>query len=247
MCFNVILLGRFLLNPVFFPSSFQLIILLYRFHTYDYARHFLSSCTRILGLETQPNGIEFDGRYCQVGTYPIGIDPNQFIEGLQKESIVKRLRSLEARFDGVKVIIGVDRLDYIKGIPQKLQALETFLTQHPEWIGKVVLVQLAIPSRQDVEEYQDLRACVNELVGRINGRFGTVESVPIHYMHKSVPFEELTAMYALADACLVTSTRDGMNLVSVLSCSLFRPFFGKRLNRSLMTAIGGIRVHFITG
>lgn len=184
------------------------------FHTYDYARHFLSSCTRILGLETQPNGIEFDGRYCQVGTYPIGIDPNQFVEGLQKESIVKRLRSLEARFEGVKVIIGVDRLDYIKGIPQKLQALETFLTQHPEWIGKVVLVQLAIPSRQDVEEYQDLRACVNELVGRINGRFGTVESVPIHYMHKSVPFEELTAMYALADACLVTSTRDGMNLVA---------------------------------
>jgi trehalose 6-phosphate synthase len=78
---------------------------------------------------------------------------------------------------------------------------------------QVVLVQLAIPSRQDVEEYQNLRACVNELVGRINGRFGTVEWVPIHYMHKSVPFEELTAMYALADACLVTSTRDGMNLV----------------------------------
>lgn len=80
--------------------------------------------------------------------------------------------------------------------------------------SKVVLVQLAIPSRQDVEEYQNLRACVNELVGRINGRFGTVEFMPIHYMHKSVPFEELTAMYALADACLVTSTRDGMNLVS---------------------------------
>lgn len=80
--------------------------------------------------------------------------------------------------------------------------------------SQVVLVQLAIPSRQDVEEYQNLRACVNELVGRINGRFGTVEFMPIHYMHKSVPFDELTAMYALADACLVTSTRDGMNLVS---------------------------------
>lgn len=220
MCFSVTLLGRFLHS---FSCAFKNLaksFFFYRFHTYDYARHFLSSCTRILGLETQPNGIEFDGRYCQVGTYPIGIDPNQFVEGLQKESIVKRLRSLEARFEGVKVIIGVDRLDYIKGIPQKLQALETFLTQHPEWIGKVVLVQLAIPSRQDVEEYQDLRACVNELVGRINGRFGTVESVPIHYMHKSVPFEELTAMYALADACLVTSTRDGMNLVSS-----FPPFF----------------------
>ncbi|ODN81295.1 alpha,alpha-trehalose-phosphate synthase [UDP-forming] 1 [Cryptococcus wingfieldii CBS 7118] len=184
------------------------------FHTYDYARHFLSSCTRILGLETQPNGIEFEGRYCQVGTFPIGIDPHQFTEGIQKESIRNRIRQMEARFEGCKVILGVDRLDYIKGIPQKLHALEVFLTQHPEWIGKVVLVQLAIPSRQDVEEYQNLRACVNELVGRINGRFGTVESMPIHFMHKSVPFEELTAMYALSDACLVTSTRDGMNLVA---------------------------------
>ncbi|WRT63373.1 alpha,alpha-trehalose-phosphate synthase [UDP-forming] 1 [Kwoniella shivajii] len=184
------------------------------FHTYDYARHFLSSCTRILGLQTQPNGIEFEGRYAQVGTYPIGIEPMQFVEGLQKEKVQTRLQALENRFKGCKVIIGVDRLDYIKGIPQKLHALEVFLTQHPEWIGKVVLVQLAIPSRQDVEEYQNLRACVNELVGRINGRFGTVEFMPIHYLHKSVPFEELTAMYALADACLVTSTRDGMNLVA---------------------------------
>ncbi|WWC67150.1 alpha,alpha-trehalose-phosphate synthase [UDP-forming] 1 [Kwoniella pini CBS 10737] len=184
------------------------------FHTYDYARHFLSSCTRILGLQTQPNGIEFEGRYAQVGTYPIGIEPMQFVEGLQQEKVQNRLKALETRFQGCKVIIGVDRLDYIKGIPQKLHALEVFLTQHPEWIGKVVLVQLAIPSRQDVEEYQNLRACVNELVGRINGRFGTVEFMPIHYLHKSVPFEELTAMYALADACLITSTRDGMNLVA---------------------------------
>nr|ODN88929.1 alpha,alpha-trehalose-phosphate synthase (UDP-forming) [Cryptococcus depauperatus CBS 7841] len=185
------------------------------FHTYDYARHFLSSCTRILGLETQPNGVEFEGRYCQVGTFPIGIDPHQFVDGIKKETIRKRLQQMEERFKGCKVIIGVDRLDYIKGIPQKLHALEVFLTQHPEWIGKVVLVQLAIPSRQDVEEYQNLRACVNELVGRINGRFGTVESMPIHFLHKSVPFDELTAMYALADACLVTSTRDGMNLASL--------------------------------
>lgn len=184
------------------------------FHTYDYARHFLSACTRILGLPTQPNGIEFEGRYAQVGTFPIGIDPHQFVEGLGKEKVVSRLKTLENRFEGCKVIIGVDRLDYIKGIPQKLHALEVFLEQHPEWIGKVVLVQLAIPSRQDVEEYQNLRACVNELVGRINGRFGTVEFMPIHYLHKSVPLDELTAMYALADACLVTSTRDGMNLVA---------------------------------
>ncbi|KAL5525652.1 hypothetical protein ACEPAG_6988 [Sanghuangporus baumii] len=184
------------------------------FHTYDYARHFLSSCTRILGLPTMPNGVEFEGRLVHVGTFPIGIEPSNFIDNLERESVKRRLAELENRFNGVKVIVGVDRLDYIKGVPQKLHALELFLTQHPEWIGKVVLVQLAVPSRQDVEEYQNLRSTVNELVGRINGRFGTVEFMPIHFMHKSLPFDELCALYALSDVCLVSSTRDGMNLVS---------------------------------
>ncbi|KAJ1307548.1 hypothetical protein OPQ81_001645 [Rhizoctonia solani] len=184
------------------------------FHTYDYARHFLSSCTRILGAPTMPNGIEFEGRYSQVGTFPIGIDPDQFVNNLAKPGVKERVAALEQRFKGVKIIVGVDRLDYIKGVPQKLHALEVFLTEHPEWIGKVVLVQLAVPSRQDVEEYQNLRSTVNELVGRINGRFGTVEFMPIHFMHKSLAFDELCALYAVSDVCLVTSTRDGMNLVS---------------------------------
>jgi len=184
------------------------------FHTYDYARHFLSSCTRILGLPTMPNGVEFEGRLAHVGTFPIGIEPSSFIKNLEKESVKSRIAQLEHRFNGVKVIVGVDRLDYIKGVPQKLHALELFLTQHPEWIGKVVLVQLAVPSRQDVEDYQNLRSTVNELVGRINGRFGTVEFMPIHFMHKSLAFDELCALYAISDVCLVTSTRDGMNLVS---------------------------------
>ncbi|RDB25689.1 Alpha,alpha-trehalose-phosphate synthase [UDP-forming] 1 [Hypsizygus marmoreus] len=184
------------------------------FHTYDYARHFLSSCTRILGLPTMPNGVEFEGRLVHVGTFPIGIEPSTFIDNLKREPVKKRIAQLEHRFNGVKVIVGVDRLDYIKGVPQKLHALELFLTQHPEWIGRVVLVQLAVPSRQDVEEYQNLRSTVNELVGRINGRFGTVEFMPIHFMHKSLTFDELCALYAVSDVCLVSSTRDGMNLVS---------------------------------
>jgi trehalose-6-phosphate synthase len=136
--YNAISLGKFMTpsssHPIFqsrdvsdFPS----------FHTYDYARHFLSSCTRILGLETEPNGCEFEGRFAQVGTFPIGIDPHQFVEGLQRPTVQTRLKQLEKRFEGCKVIMGVDRLDYIKGIPQKLQALEIFLSQHPEWVGKV--------------------------------------------------------------------------------------------------------------
>ncbi|KAI8589830.1 glycosyltransferase family 20-domain-containing protein [Geranomyces variabilis] len=184
------------------------------FHTYDYARHFMSSCTRILGLHTMPNGVEFEGRVVHVGTFPIGIDTDKFAEGLKTEKISQRIQQLKDKFKGVKLIVGVDRLDYIKGVPQKLHALELFLSQHPEWIEKVVLVQVAVPSRQDVEEYQNLQRVVNELVGRINGRFGTIDYAPIHFMHRSVQFDELVALYAVADACLVSSTRDGMNLVS---------------------------------
>ncbi|KAI9339690.1 glycosyltransferase family 20-domain-containing protein [Obelidium mucronatum] len=184
------------------------------FHTYDYARHFLSSCARILGVHTMPNIVEFEGRCVHVGTFPIGIDPPKFHECLQKPSVVARIKSLKATFNGCRVLVGVDRLDYIKGVPQKLRAFELFLQQHPEWIEKVVLVQVAVPSRQDVEEYQQLRDVVNELVGRINGKFGSVTFMPIHFVHKSVNFEELNAVYSVADACIISSTRDGMNLVS---------------------------------
>lgn len=130
------------------------------------------------GLAATPNGIEFQGKIIACGAFPIGIDPEKFQEGLKKEKVQKRIAMLEQKFQGVKLMVGVDRLDYIKGVPQKLHALEVFLSDHPEWVGKVVLVQVAVPSRQDVEEYQNLRAVVNELVGRINGKFGEC-SVPL--------------------------------------------------------------------
>lgn len=166
------------------------------------------------GTPTTPNGVDYNGRFVTVGAFPIGIDPEKFVEGLKKPKVQERIEALKRKFNGVKLIVGVDRLDYIKGVPQKLHALEVFLTEHPEWIGKIVLVQVAVPSRQDVEEYQNLRAVVNELVGRINGKFGTIEFMPIHFLHQSVSFDELTALYAVSDVCLVSSTRDGMNLVS---------------------------------
>ena len=154
------------------------------FHTYDYARHFLSSCSRILGLSTTPNGVMFQGKFVSVGAFPIGIDPDKFSEGLKKPKVQERIAALQRKFQGVKLIVGVDRLDYIKGVPQKLHALEVFLTEHPEWVGRVVLVQVAVPSRGDVEEYQNLRATVNELVGRINGKFGQYpSSLPTHVIY----------------------------------------------------------------
>ncbi|CCE88986.1 Piso0_001781 [Millerozyma farinosa CBS 7064] len=185
------------------------------FHTYDYARHFLSSVSRIVANVTiWPNRIDYAGRSVAVGAFPIGIDVDKFTEGLKRPNVIERIQQLKNKFKDTKIIVGVDRLDYIKGVPQKLHAFEIFLTENPDWIGKVVLVQVAVPSRGDVEEYQSLRATVNELVGRINGKFGTVEFVPIHFMHKSVSFDELISLYYLSDVCLVSSTRDGMNLVS---------------------------------
>lgn len=138
--------------------------------------NFLSetSLTSTREVATTPNGVEFGGKYVTVAAFPIGIDPEKFVDGLKTKKVIDRIAVLERKFEGVKIIVGVDRLDYIKGVPQKLHALEVFLTEHPEWVGKVVLVQVAVPSREDVEEYQNLRAVVNELVGRINGKFGTL-------------------------------------------------------------------------
>lgn len=185
------------------------------FHTYDYARHFLSSIERILDIGTSPQGVRYDGRDINIGAYPIGIDVDKFLNGLKEPSVQERMEVLKSKFGpNCKLIVGVDRLDYIKGVPQKLHSFEIFLDTHPEWIGNVILIQVAVPSRGDVEEYQNLRSNVNELVGRINGKFGTVEFVPIHFLHKSVSFNELIALYAISDVCFVSSTRDGMNLVS---------------------------------
>ena len=193
------------------------------FHTNDYARHFLSSCWILLyvhsiptmltsklaltrnlisGLPTTTATVTFRGRTIKVGAFPIGIDPSFFTSNLISESVQSRLRSLEDEFSDTKVMVGVDRLDYVKGVPQKLRAFEILLETHPEWVGKVVLIQVAIPTRGEVEEYKNLRYLVNELVGRINGKFGTFEYTPIHFMHQSVTFPELLALYAISDVCV---------------------------------------------
>lgn len=184
------------------------------FHTFDYGRHFLNSCTRILGLEYTPYGVESKGHLTRVGTFPIGIDPPKFLEELQQPRTRDKVSSFESKFEGKRVIVGCDRLDMIKGIPQKLLAFEKFLTEHPEWRDSVVLVQVAVPSRITVPEYQRLRQHVHELVGRINGRFGTLSHVPIHYLDQSIPFHEMCALFRCSDLALITSVRDGMNLVS---------------------------------
>ncbi|OAY78691.1 alpha,alpha-trehalose-phosphate synthase [UDP-forming] 1 [Ananas comosus] len=184
------------------------------FHTYDYARHFVSACTRILGLEGTPEGVEDQGKLTRVAAFPIGIDSERFKRALDHPTVKERIKELKQRFEGRKVMLGVDRLDMIKGIPQKILAFEKFLEENPLWRDKVVLLQIAVPTRTDVPEYQKLTSQVHEIVGRINGRFGTLTAVPIHHLDRSLDFYGLCALYAVTDVALVTSLRDGMNLVS---------------------------------
>ena len=184
------------------------------FHTYDYARHFLSVCTRILGLEATPKGVTYKHHVASVGIFPIGIDPQAWINASQTAEVKERIADLEDRFRGKKVLLGVDRLDYIKGVPHKLMAFEQLLAKYPEWKEKVVLVQIGVPSRTEVDEYKKLISQTNELVGRINGKYGTVDNSPIVFINQSVNFHDLCALYTVADVAVVTSIRDGMNLVS---------------------------------
>ncbi|KAG4971698.1 hypothetical protein JHK84_037773 [Glycine max] len=184
------------------------------FHTYDYARHFVSACTRILGLEGTPEGVENQGKLTRVAAFPIGIDSERFIRALDLPQVKEHIKELQERFKGRKVMLGVDRLDMIKGIPQKILAFEKFLEENRDWRDKVVLLQIAVPTRTDVPEYQKLTSQVHEIVGRINGRFGELTTVPIHHLDRSLDFHALCALYAVTDVALVTSLRDGMNLVS---------------------------------
>lgn len=184
------------------------------FHTYDYARHFLSSCTRMLGVETSPAGVYYGGRFVPVTINPVGIDPEKFAKQLDTPETKQKVEEYKKQFEGKKVLLGVDRLDYIKGIPHRLNALEVFFQKYPEWHNKVVLIQVAVPSRTDVEEYKKLKNEVDALVGHINGTYGSVNFNPINYLFKSVPFAELCALYRISDVGIVTSLRDGMNLVA---------------------------------
>ncbi len=184
------------------------------FHTYDYVRHFLSSVRRILGYESSLGTIQLPERNVRVDAFPIGIDYKKFAKSPGKRKVKNILRSFNLFTEKTKVILTVDRSDYSKGIPERLDAYHLFLTQNPEYLGKVVMVVLAIPSRSDVEEYQELRGTIEQKVSRINGEFSTVDWAPITYRHQSSPFDELIALYWMADVMLVTPLRDGMNLVA---------------------------------
>jgi trehalose 6-phosphate synthase/phosphatase len=184
------------------------------FHTYEYARHFLSSVLRLLGYEHEFGAISIDNRIVRAENFPMGIDPQNLEQLLRQSSIQKEIMRLEQRTEKRKIILSVDRMDYSKGIPQRLEGVELFLEKNPKWHNRLTFIMLCQPSRTRVRQYSLLKEEVERMVGRINGRFGRPGWIPIHYMYRSLPFEKLMPLYSVADVALVTPLRDGMNLVA---------------------------------
>ena len=193
------------------------------FHTYDYQRHFLSSVKRILRLEVNFNKISLGIREILVNTFPMGIDYEKFdvaakVQLTKKNSRKSELKKQIERHKKVsknsKLILSIDRLDYTKGVINRIKAFEMFLKSHPQYLEKVRLIMLTVPSRSNVPEYKQLKRDTDEIVGRVNGEFATVNWTPIWYYYRSMSFEDLIDLYSNADIAMITPIRDGMNLVA---------------------------------
>ena len=183
------------------------------FHTASYVRNFVSSALHVLGADSDVDRIRWQGRAANLGVFPMGVDA----PGYQRLGESPEVAALAAEFRGApgeRLLVGIDRLDDTKGIPRRLLAYERMLAEHPELHGQVRLVQVAVPSRTDVEAYAELRQQVDALIGRINGRFGSPRWAPVHYVYRNLSEQHVVALYRAADALLVTPLRDGMNLVA---------------------------------
>ena len=181
------------------------------FHTLAYQRHFSSALRRILGVEIDFNRIWVEGREVVLDSFPMGIDAEFFEDIAQRAASSVQTGVVES---GVQVLLGVDRLDYTKGIPRRLMAYESLLEQQPSLCGRVRFVQVASPSREQVPEYERYKRELDSMVGRINGRFGTSDWTPIRYLTQAMTQTQLVALYRTADVMVVTPLRDGMNLVA---------------------------------
>ena len=183
------------------------------FHTYNYQRHFLSSVKRILMSNVKINRVSVGTRQVVVNTFPMGIDFEKY-NNSAKKYFNKNLNYFEKKSSKVKNILSIDRLDYTKGIVQRIKAFEIFLETYPEYLEKVKLTMLSVPSRENVSDYKNLKKETDEIVGRINGKYSTVSWSPISYYYRSMSFDQLIELYMISDIAMITPVRDGMNLVA---------------------------------
>jgi trehalose 6-phosphate synthase/phosphatase len=179
------------------------------FHTHDYSQYFLRCVLRILGLEHRMGRIDLPDRAVKVDTFPMGVDYHKF----NSFSASEPQTDFQGK-EGMYIVLSVDRLDYSKGILNRLRGFEMFLENNPGWHGKVYMSMVVVPSRTGVESYQEIKRSLDELVGNINGAFGTMEWIPVVYQYKSLSHDKLISLFRMSDVALLTPLRDGMNLIA---------------------------------
>ncbi|MCR5697251.1 MAG: bifunctional alpha,alpha-trehalose-phosphate synthase (UDP-forming)/trehalose-phosphatase [Marinilabiliaceae bacterium] len=184
------------------------------FHTHDYMRHFINAVEHCLHKEFNINEIKIDDRAVHVEALPMGINYELYKKASASNDVKESIANVRQQLTDKKVILSVDRLDYSKGLLHRLVGFEIFLQQHPEYHGKVTLAMIVVPSRDKVEKYAEMKHKIDERISVINGKYAAIGWTPICYYYHSFPFNDLVAMYALADVALVTPLRDGMNLVA---------------------------------
>jgi trehalose 6-phosphate synthase len=194
------------------------------FQTRRDVRNFLGCVRRVMSdVRVVPRRelqlVRFEKREIRLGHFPIGIDFDAFQKGAMSDAVARRSQELRANFRDCQMILGVDRLDYSKGIPERLRAFRNALERHPELRGRVVLIQVVVPSRVEIPRYHEFKQRIDRLVGDINGRFSTSNWLPVQYHFRSLDRDDLLAHYRECDIAFVTPLKDGMNLVAKEYCA----------------------------
>lgn len=184
------------------------------FHTHDYMRHFMSAIYRVLNLNSDLDEINLQNRVVHIDAFPMGINYEKYHQAPTLPAVEKKTNSLKRKLGNQTNILSVDRLDYSKGILHRVNGFAQFLEEHPEYHEKVSLAMIVVPSRDTVDRYAELKTSIDQAIGSINGRYSKPGWTPVHYFYRSFAFEELIALYHIAQIALVTPLRDGMNLVA---------------------------------
>ncbi|MDT8390488.1 MAG: bifunctional alpha,alpha-trehalose-phosphate synthase (UDP-forming)/trehalose-phosphatase [Lentisphaeria bacterium] len=184
------------------------------FHTYDYVRHFLSSARRLCGYEHNLGYLNVGNRLAKADVFPMGINYQRYHHAYDRLATQEEAADIVKKVHGTQVVLSVDRLDYTKGIPERVKSFSQFLRDHPEYREKVTMILIVAPSRTKVDTYTDLLKEVQEQISDTNGEHGTMGWMPVWFFYRSFGFDSLTALYAISDVLLCTPLRDGMNLVA---------------------------------
>ena len=184
------------------------------FHTYNYVRHFLSAVRHILGYEPSMGRILVNNRPVLVDAFPIGINYGHIESYVKRKSVESKVQEIKKSVGDKKIMFSIDRLDYTKGIVERLEAFDRFLEKYPEFRKKIVFINVVVPSRTSVEQYRELKRRVDEMVGRINSKYRDIDWAPLIYIYRFLPQTTLIALYRAADIGLILPLRDGMNMIA---------------------------------